>query len=435
MTGSIACAQTRRLLSCRIPKPTVSVHWHPTLRRSFHSTGTTFGTSPKNPPDASCVKDTTQRKKRIFSGIQPTGDVHLGNYFGAIANWVEMQNDHLADVAASGDNSSAREDVLFSIVDLHSLTTTSMLPEKGAPSPAKQLVKSTFETAVALLASGIDPDKCVLFVQSEVSGHAELAWILGCLSPMSWLQSMIQFKEKSALQEDVNLGLLSYPVLMTADVLLYRATHVPVGEVQTQRITLARDIAHRFNRVYDEDRERFGPHAVKGAMHGDVRTTGHFPLPEGILTATKRVMSLSDGRRKMSKSVGTNNSRILLSDNADLIRKKIGKAKTDTQAGITYDPDERPEVANLLRIMSSSTGRSVDALVEEYGGCMTGVFKGHVSDALVEHMRPITLRSEQLRADPGYVRAVLRDGAERANEISSRNMSEIRRMVGLHSSL
>src|SRR5689334_4598202 len=264
---------------------------------------------------------------RIFSGIQPTGNLHLGNYLGAIRNWVVLQKDF---------------ECIFCIVDLHALTL---------PQDPDELRASTREVTAAYIAAGIDPERCTIFNQSMVSAHTELAWLLGCLTPLGWLNRMTQFKEKAGKQRDnAGLGLYAYPVLMAADILLYKATHVPVGEDQKQHLELARDIAGAFNRRYERE---------------------FFPLPEPqIFGAATRVMSLRDGTKKMSKSDSSDYSRINMTDDADAVAQKIRKAKTDPQPMPSSEAEleARPEAANLLGIYAALTDRTLDETIAVFAG-------------------------------------------------------------------
>jgi tryptophanyl-tRNA synthetase len=328
------------------------------------------------------VSDTTGQ--RIFSGVQPTGNVHLGNYLGAFRNWVSLQDSF---------------DTIYCIVDLHAMTVDS---------DPVALEKSRIETAKVLLALGVDPDRSLLYTQSQVMEHAELAWILGTMVPMGVLNRMTQFKDKTAAGVASNLGLYSYPVLMAADILLYRANLVPVGEDQRQHIEVTRDLAERFN-------NRFG----------DV-----FPIPEGFIPETSaRVMSLTDPTSKMSKSDAKEKSRILILDDPDAIRKRIRSAVTDSDPEVRYDIETKPGIANLLEIMSASTGRSIDDLVEEYAGAGYGAFKNAVADAVLEELAPFKPRYKALTN--GDVRAVLAEGGRRARELAGPYEAEVRKAVGI----
>jgi len=327
---------------------------------------------------------------RIFSGVQPTGNLHLGNYLGAIRNWVALQRDY---------------DCIFCIVDLHALTL---------PQHPDELRANTREVAAAYIAAGIDPDRCIIFNQSAVPGHSELAWLLGCITPLGWLNRMTQFKEKAGRhRENAGLGLYSYPVLMAADILLYKATHVPVGEDQKQHLELARDIAGAFNRQYE---------------------TEFFPLPEPqILGEATRVMSLRDGRVKMSKSDPSEYSRINMTDDADAIALKVRKAKTDP------DPlpeevkglEDRPEAANLVNIYAALAGVSREAVLTEFGGKMFSLFKPALADLAVAKLGPIGRDMSHLLKDRGLIDGILHKGGERANDIARHHMAELHDIVGI----
>ncbi len=327
---------------------------------------------------------------RIFSGVQPTGNLHLGNYLGAIRNWVALQHDY---------------DCIFCIVDLHALT----LPQDPA-----QLRAQTREVTAAYIAAGIDPERCVIFNQSTVPGHCELAWLLGCLTPLGWLNRMTQFKEKAGKQRDMaGLGLYAYPVLMAADILLYKATHVPVGEDQKQHLELARDIAGAFNRRYGVD---------------------FFPLPEPqILGTATRVMSLRDGTKKMSKSDTSDYSRINMTDDADTIALKIRKAKTDPlplPASIE-EAETRPEAANLLDIYAALSNLSREVVIARYAGKNFSDFKQELADLAAEVLGRIGGEMRRLLADLSYIDAILRRGAERANAIAEPHLREVFDISGL----
>lgn len=326
---------------------------------------------------------------RIFSGIQPTGNLHLGNYLGAIRNWVKLQRDF---------------ECIFCIVDLHAITV---------PQDPAALTKATREVTAAYIACGIDPEACTIFNQSTVSTHAELAWTLGCMTPLGWLNRMTQFKEKAGKQrDDAGLGLYAYPVLMAADILAYKATHVPVGEDQKQHLELARDIAGAFNRRYNVE---------------------YFPLPEPQIFGTAtRVMSLRDGTRKMSKSEPSEQSRINLTDDADAIAQKIRRAKTDPLElpDSVKGLEGRPEAENLLGIYAALTDKSLEAVVQEFAGAQFSTFKGALADISVAVLSPITAEMNRLMADPGAIDAILRRGADRAGAIAQRHIREIYDLVG-----
>ena len=325
---------------------------------------------------------------RVLSGIQPTGNLHLGNYLGAIRHWVKMQETH---------------ETLYCIVDLHALTNFQ---------PAETLKKHVREMAAAFVACGLDPNKSALFAQSAVQGHADLQWILSCHSPLGWLNRMTQFKEKAGKKrENAALGLYSYPVLQAADILIYKATHVPVGEDQKQHIELARDIAGAFNRAYDAE---------------------FFPLPNPMIQKeAARIMSLRDGTKKMSKSDASDYSRINLTDDADTIAQKFKKAKSDMVEGISYDPEARPEASNLVSIMAALTDQTIEQVVNDYASTNFSSFKQALADAAVAHLAPITERMQQLLADPDAIDAVLAQGAKRAQAIAMPTMQEVRALVGL----
>ncbi len=326
--------------------------------------------------------------KRVFSGVQPTGNLHLGNYLGAIKNWVAMQREY---------------DCLYCIVDLHAITV---------PQVPGELTDNTREVTAGLMAAGLDPASCIIFNQSRVSGHAELAWLLNCFTPLGWLNRMTQFKEKAGKRRDsALLGLYAYPVLMTADILLYHASAVPVGEDQKQHLELSRDIAGAFNRAYDVD---------------------FFPLPEPmIFGAATRVMSLRDGRRKMSKSDGSDYARINLTDDADTLALKIKRAKTDSEPGLAFDPERRPEAANLLSIYAALADEPVERVAAEHTGMGFADFKGRLADLAIETLSPIAARMRELLADPAYIDEVLTDGAERAHAIADANLARARQIMGL----
>jgi len=327
---------------------------------------------------------------RIFSGVQPTGNLHLGNYLGAIRNWVALQKDY---------------DCIFCIVDLHALT----LPQDPA-----QLKAQTREVTAAYIASGIDPERCIIFNQSMVSGHAELAWLLSCLTPLGWLNRMTQFKEKAGKQrEEAGLGLYAYPVLMAADIILYKATHVPVGEDQKQHLELSRDIAGAFNRRYGVD---------------------FFPLPEPmIFGAATRVMSLRDGSKKMSKSDISDYSRINMTDDAETIALKIRKAKTDPLPlpETVKDAEARPEADNLLGIYAALADLSREQAVERWAGKNFSEFKTALAELSSEVLGKICGDMRRLMADPGYIDSVLKRGAERANAIAQPHLDEVFDIMGL----
>jgi len=324
---------------------------------------------------------------RVFSGVQPTGNLHLGNYLGAIRNWVAMQSQY---------------DCIFCVVDMHAIT----IPQKP-----EELRQATREVTAAYIACGIDPKKSIIFPQSSVSAHAELGWILGCHTPLGWLNRMTQFKEKSGKHRDnASLGLYGYPALMAADILAYKATHVPVGEDQKQHLELARDIAGAFNRFYNNE---------------------FFPLPEPLIQGTAtRIMSLRDGAKKMSKSDESDYSRINLTDDAEAIDLKFRKAKSDMVEGISYLPEERPEASNLINIFAALANVSRETVVGDYGSKNFSDFKKALSALAIEQLSPITSLMRELLKDVSYIDEVLKDGAERAGTIAEKHMRQIKDIVG-----
>jgi tryptophanyl-tRNA synthetase len=327
---------------------------------------------------------------RIFSGIQPTGNLHLGNYLGAIRNWVALQHDY---------------ECIFCIVDLHALTM---------PQDPLELRHSTREVTAAYIAAGIDVERCIIFNQSMVSAHAELGWLLSCLTPLGWLNRMTQFKEKAGKQRDMaGLGLYAYPVLMAADILGYKATHVPVGEDQKQHLELARDIAGAFNRRYERD---------------------FFPLPEPqILGTATRVMSLRDGTKKMSKSDTSDYSRINMTDDADAIALKIRRAKTDPEPlpATVAALEARPEADNLVGIYAALADRTREQALARFAGQNFSSFKDELSGLAVEVLGKIGGEMRRLTADPGHIDTVLRRGAERAAAIATPILREAQDITGL----
>ena len=329
---------------------------------------------------------------RVFSGIQPTGNLHLGNYLGAIRKWVTMQEAH---------------ECIYCVVDLHAITV--------AQDPAT-LRNGIREMAAALIASGIDPDRAILFQQSQVRAHAEIAWVLMCTARVGWLNRMTQFKEKSGKdREGASVGLYTYPVLQAADILAYRATHVPVGDDQKQHLELARDIAAKFNTD----------------MGTDV-----FPLPEPVIEGpATRVMSLRDGSAKMSKSDPSDAARINMTDDADAIAQKIKRARTDADAL----PSEaaglagRPEAANLVGIMAALSDRSIADVLRDHGGQGFGQFKPALAEVMVAALAPINARFAALRQDSAAIDAILAKGAARASAIAEPVLADVHRAVGFTS--
>ena len=321
--------------------------------------------------------------------MQPTGNLHLGNYLGAIKNWVELQK---------------KFSCIFCIVDLHALTV---------PSNCKEIKKNTLEVTAAYLASGINPDSQIIFSQSSVYGHSDLAWILSCHTPIGWLNRMTQFKDKAGKnKEKAPLGLYSYPVLMAADILLYKATHVPVGDDQKQHLELSRDISQSFNRYYE---------------------TEFFPLPEPIiLESGARVMSLKDGENKMSKSDPSDNSRINLRDSSDLIFKKIQKSKTDSDPFPTsvVNLNDRPEISNLVGIYSTISKIPIEKVIDMYLEKSFSVFKKDLYEIVNNEISVVSDKMNRLLDDETYLSKILRNGAEKASVIAERNLKEIREIIG-----
>ena len=331
------------------------------------------------------------RRKRILSGVQPTGSLHLGNYLGAIRQWVANQDDY---------------DNYFCVVDLHAIT---------APHVPKELTLSTYRTAAIYLAAGIDPARSHIFVQSHVREHSELAWMLNCATPMGWLERMIQFKEKAVKQGDnVSVGLLDYPVLMAADILLYDADLVPVGEDQKQHLELARDIAQqRIN-------ARFG-----NAETSVLKVPKPLILKEGA-----RVMSLTDGRSKMSKSDPNEGSRITLLDPPELIAKKIKRAKTDPERGLEFDNADRPETDNLLGLYAILSGKGRDAVARECSEMGWGQFKPLLAEATIAALEPIQEHYRLLMDDRAQLEMVLQQGRERASSVADSTVRRTREAMG-----
>ncbi len=336
------------------------------------------------------MEKSKEKSKLIFSGVQPTGNLHLGNYLGAIKNWVKLQtNAHC----------------IFCIVDLHAITTSGNRSE---------ILQNTREVAAAYIASGIDPSKNTIFVQSNVTGHSELSWILGCHTPIGWLNRMTQFKDKAGKnKEKAPLGLYSYPVLMAADILLYKSTHVPVGEDQKQHLELSRDIAQAFNRCYNND---------------------FFPVPEPVIIGNAtRVMSLKDGLKKMSKSDPSDYSRINLTDSSESIKKKIQKAKTDSEPfpSDVEKLENRPEITNLINIYSALTENLLEDIISEYANKDFRVFKQNLADIVDQQISKISIEMKKLLADKTYLDLILKDGYQKAKEISEKNINDLKNIIGL----
>jgi tryptophanyl-tRNA synthetase len=335
---------------------------------------------------------------RVFSGMQPTGNLHLGNYLGAMVNWIKLQDTH---------------ECIYCVVDLHAITVWQ---------EPRELTRAIREVTAAYLACGLDPKRSIIFNQSQVAEHAELAWVLNCVARVGWLERMTQFKEKAGKdREAASVGLYIYPNLMAADILGYRATHVPVGEDQKQHLELARDIAQKFNFDFAE--------SIAEAGYND----GFFPLPEPLIMGpATRVMSLRDGTKKMSKSDASDMSRINLIDDADAIAKKIRKAKTDpdplpSDAGGLKN---RPEAENLAGIYAALAGRSLEDVLREFGGSQFSSFKQSLIDLAVGKLGPIAAEKRRLESDQDYIDSVLADGAARARAISGPIYREVKKIVG-----
>ena len=323
-------------------------------------------------------------KKRIFSGIQPTGSIHIGNYLGAIKNWVELQDDY---------------DCVWSIVDLHALTN---------PDANNNLQAKIFDLATTFLAAGLDPKKAIIFVQSHVPEHTELAWLLNTVTPIAELERMTQFKEKSdQFKKSINMGLFDYPVLMAADILLYKTNCVPVGEDQKQHVELTRMVARKFN-------ARYGKILIE---------------PECLIfKTTARIMSLIDSGNKMAKSIP--NSFLAMDDSPAIIKEKIKRAVTDSGKEIEYSP-KKPAIANLMSIYSAFSELSFAEIEKKFTGKGYGDFKNDLAELVIEKLKPFQARKKELDKDPGYVKKVLEDGAKKASKIAKKNLLEIKKKMDL----
>jgi tryptophanyl-tRNA synthetase len=359
------------------------------------------------------------RTRRVLSGVQPTGSLHLGNYLGAIRQWVDFQN--AADIT-NQDGNPVKTENFFCVVDLHAITM---------PHDPNELAESTLASAALYLAAGIDPAKSKVFVQSHVPAHAELAWLLTCITPMNWLERMIQFKDKAKKQgsESVGVGLFTYPTLMAADILLYQANQVPVGEDQRQHLELARDISRRFHDLFCK-----GNAYKKRCQAAGLSSRPVFTEPEAMIVTTgghNRVMSLTDGTSKMSKSDPNDASRINVLDPPDVIRDKIKRCKTDAMVGIEWDNPQRPEATNLLNIYAAvQPNRSRDDIETEVKVMSWGQFKPVLAEAIVNHLEPIQQRYKVVREKDEYLQGVLREGAKAANEVASRTLHGTRVAMG-----
>jgi len=331
-------------------------------------------------------------KKKIFSGVQPTGNLHLGNYLGAIKNFVELNKDK-------------ENECIFCVVDLHAITV------KQNP---KELRNNIRETVAAFIASGIDPNKNIIFNQSQVSAHSEAAWILSCVARVGWINRMTQFKEKVGKdKEKASIGLFSYPVLMAADILLYDASHVPVGGDQKQHLELCRDIAQKFNNDYEVE--------------------NFFILPEPLIqNEFSRIMSLRDGLKKMSKSDISDLSRINLTDDKDKIVSKIKKAKTDalSMPSKIEELEKRPEVKNLIGIYSSLAGLTIDKSIQDYAAKNLSTFKENLAEIIIEKIEPISKGIKELLNDKKYLDKILNEGFEKAEIIATKKLKKIHEIVG-----
>ncbi|MGO4672462.1 tryptophan--tRNA ligase [Bosea sp. 2YAB26] len=339
--------------------------------------------------------------QRVFSGMQPTSTLHLGNYLGALTNWVAMQESY---------------DCVYCVVDMHAITVWQ--------DPA-ELTRAIREVTAAYLAAGVDPKKSIIFNQSQVAQHAELAWVFNCVARLGWLNRMTQFKEKAGKdRENASVGLYAYPNLMAADILLYKATHVPVGEDQKQHLELARDIAQKFNNDFAEQI------AARGLGTGEL---GFFPLPEPMIQGpAPRVMSLRDGTKKMSKSDASDYSRINLTDDAETIAQKVRKAKTDPEALPSEEKglEGRPEAENLVGIYAGLSGESRAKVLGQFGGGQFSAFKAALVDLAVTKLAPIAGEMRHLLADPSHIDGILGQGAARAAEIAAPIMRDVKDVVG-----
>ena len=339
------------------------------------------------------MTEASKHKPLVLSGMQPTNTLHLGNYLGALKNWVRMQNEM---------------NCLYCVVDMHAITD-----DAGYRRPA-ELTHSTYEVTAAYIAAGIDPTRSPIFNQSRVPQHAELAWILNCVARVGWLDRMTQFKEKSGKhKERSSVGLYTYPVLMASDILVYKATHVPVGEDQKQHLELARDIAQKFN--------------------SDYNVPDYFPQPEPVITGpATRVMSLRDGLQKMSKSHESDNSRINLTDDADTIAQKIRRAKTDPHPmpGNQNEFKGRPEAENLINIYAALSDDKAERVMAEFAGQQFSVFKSALAELAVTKLAPITTEMRRLMADTSEIDKILKAGAEKAQALAEPIVAEVKKIVG-----
>ena len=331
-----------------------------------------------------------KNKKRILSGVQPTGDLHIGNWLGAIRNWVTLQEQY---------------ETFLCVVDLHAIT---------AEYNPRELTKNTLTTAALYVACGIDPQKCSIFVQSQIPAHSELCWILNCMTPINWMERMIQFKEKSIQQgNNVSIGLFDYPILMAADILLYDADFVPVGEDQKQHLELARDIAQqRINAKFSKDKDIL-------------------KIPQPIIMKNgSKIMSLIDGSRKMSKSDPNEDSRINLLDTPDILSKKIKRAKSDSYVGLEFNNPERAESRNLLMIYSILSGKEISQCENEFSETGWGTFKKLITEQLIESLTPIQEKYKVLINDPHQLNNILLEGKERADDLAKKTLNRVKSKLG-----
>lgn len=334
-------------------------------------------------------------KQRVLSGIQPTGDLHLGNYLGALRNWVEIQKDY---------------DSFLFMADLHAITV---------PHDPAKLAESTYKVAALYLACGIDLNCSTIFVQSHVPAHSQLMWLFNCITPVNWLEDMVQFKEKAIKQgENVSAGLLTYPVLQAADILLYEPDKVPVGEDQKQHLELTRDIAARLNYQYGKENQPI------------------LKLPEPMIRKEgARVMSLTDGTKKMSKSDPSDLSRINLLDPPDEIQRKIKRCKTDSVRGLTFDDPDRPECTNLLTLYMLLSNKTKDDVTQECQDMGWGQFKPLLTETTIAALKPIQDKYAEITADKGYLESVLRDGKEKAEAIANPTLNKVKSVLGFSTPL
>jgi tryptophanyl-tRNA synthetase len=397
---------------------------------------TTSSSSPTDAPETTTEAPAKQkiRAERVLSGVQPTGSLHLGNYLGAIRQWVDFQNKEQTDE----DGNVIPVENFFCVVDLHAITM---------PHDPRELRESTLSSAALYIAAGelqqlavlvslvlfcfcltnqlfdhagIDPAKSNIFVQSHVSAHSELTWLLNCITPMNWLERMIQFKEKAKKQgESVGVGLFTYPCLMAADIILYQATKVPVGEDQRQHLELTRDIVRRFNDMFCK-----GNPYKKRCKEAGIPSRPVFIEPDAIIMKEgARVMSLTDGSSKMSKSDANDASRINVLDPPETIREKIKRCKTDSFEGIEWDNPERPEATNLLNIyLAVQPGRTKEDILEEVSDMSWGDFKPLLAEAVVNHLQPIQVRYYEVRNDEEKLNQILKDGADAANAVAKQTL-------------